>query len=398
MKQRLFFFLAFLFGCWSLSAQAQTAPNSAASVYGVGNVGVDITAASAAKARDQAIAEAQRSAFTQLLQRFGAAPSAGANLGDNDLATLVQNFEVRDERTSSVRYLGRFFVQFRPTAVRNFLSKRHVAFNDTQGDPILIIPVTKIGEAPILWQQATPWFAAWTKAAQDGGLVPIVVPSGTPEDQTLFNASDAVLGKVEPIKLLIDNYHTSGAFVAVLNGSTDNPAAGFTIDLQHFGSGFDEGSAVEHIALQGTQDKAAVPQILNQAVEQIRQRIEKDYRDNLRSVVVDNAATSLAGGGNVNDPSLSTPMAAAVNGQTGRMNRLPVTAQFNTLAEWAEMQRRLLASPGVNRVDIASVGHGVTQIELGFTGSPEQIQASVAQQGLSLSQDILSGNWVLKGY
>ena len=36
---------------------------------------------------------------------------------------MVQSFEVQDEHSSSVRYIGTFTVQFRPNAVRDWLGK-----------------------------------------------------------------------------------------------------------------------------------------------------------------------------------------------------------------------------------------------------------------------------------
>src|SRR6202012_495963 len=102
-------------------ALAQTSEDSV--LYSVSDVPVDITADSAAHARDQAIAEAQRSAFEQLLGRLGSDTSLASKLTDNDIATLVQNFEVQNERTSSVRYIGIFTVQFRPAATRDWLAK-----------------------------------------------------------------------------------------------------------------------------------------------------------------------------------------------------------------------------------------------------------------------------------
>ena len=387
MKQRWSIFLALSMILWSCAVFAQNMPSALDQVYKVGDVPVDVTADSAVKARDQAIANAQRSAFGMLLERLGADANVGAKLSNNDLMTLVKNFEVSNEKTSSVRYIGSFAVQFRPTAVRNFLTSRHTAFSDTPGSPIIVVPVMRNGYQAILWEEQTRWYKAWTVAAKAGGIVPIIVPAGTPDDQNMINARDAIAGKVESIKSLVDTYHSDGAVVAVLNGSFDTPAAGFTIDLQRFGTGFDAGSDIEHIAVVGTTDKNAIDGILIQNIKQIRKAIEKEQREehkhNQTQVATD-----------VTDPSQQP---VTVWSDEAPAARMPVTVQFATLAEWADIQRRLLASAGVQRVDVTSLGRGVTEIELGFTGSPDDIRAAVAQHGLRLSQDVLSGRWMLKG-
>ena len=114
-----------------VSAYAQTGDES---VYSVTDVAVDVTADSAAHARDQAITQAQRLAFGQLLERIGVDAAVGAKLSDDDIATLVQNFEVQNERTSSVRYLGIFTVQFKPNAVRTYLSGRGTNFTEERSN------------------------------------------------------------------------------------------------------------------------------------------------------------------------------------------------------------------------------------------------------------------------
>lgn len=379
MKQRLAFLLILTFGLWAVCASAQdTSPD--ASVYNVTGVTVDVTSDSAAKARDQAITDAQRAGFTQLLDRLGAESSAGDKLSANDLATLVQNFEVQNEHVSPVRYIGTFTVQFRPLAVRAYLNSRKATYNDSQGQPVLILPVMKNGAIVSLWdEQSAHWQKLWNDAARAGGIVPILVPAGTPEDKNLLTAADAVAGKTDAIKPLIDKYQVSGAVVATLNGSFDNPAAGFTIDLQHFGGGYDDASDVAHITVTGTTDKSAIDAALMQNINKIRVGIEKDARKSPAP------------------PALASPPAQTWSDEEPPA-RLPVTVQFNTLAEWADIQRRLLATPGIRRVDVISVGRGVTEIELGFAGKPEDIQLALAQHNMRLTQDVLSGQWMLRGF
>lgn len=359
---------------------AQDAPPPNTAVYTISDVAVDVTADSAAKARDQAIAEGQRAAFAQLLERLGVETSVGAKLSDDDLSTLVQNFEVQNERASSVRYIGTFTVHFRPIAVRNFLASRGEKFSDAQSKPVIILPIMKNGNITTLWEEPTHWMKLWNDAAKNGGIVPLIIPSGSPDDKNLLATSDAILGKVEPVKSLIDRYQADGLIVAVLNGSLDNPAAGFVIDLQHFGNGFDDGSDVEHITLIGAPDKNAIDGILLQGIRQIRQKIEKDEKQEQQK------------------RGTEQPTAQQTWSDEAAPNKLPVTVQFATLAEWADIQRRLMATPGVKRVDIVSVGRGATEIELGFAGKPEDIQMAAAEHNLRLTQDVLSGQWMLKGH
>src|SRR5271168_3176188 len=99
MRPLLFFFLIPLMGFLAVPAWAQN-PTPEASVYEITDVGADVTANSAAHAREQAVKQGQRTAFEQLAQRLGADPSVAAKLSDDDIAALVQSFEVQNERSS----------------------------------------------------------------------------------------------------------------------------------------------------------------------------------------------------------------------------------------------------------------------------------------------------------
>ena len=382
MKHHLTFLLVFTLSLWAFSAVAQDAAQPAASVYTVSEVAVDVTADSAAKARDQAIAEAQRSALGQLLDRLGVDSKVGSKLSNDDLSTLVKNFEVSNEHASSVRYIGTFAVNFRPLAVRNFLGSKNAKFDDAVGKAVLVLPVTKDGAKTILWDEPTRWLKAWSETSKNGGIIPIIVPQGSVDDKATINAIDAAMGKVESIKNLIDKYHADAAYVAVLNGSPDNPTAGFTVDLQHFGTGFDDGSDIEHIKLADATDTNAIDGILKQGINQIRHKIEKDEKKKQQEMV---------------QPATPTAAQPLTWSDQPAPSTLPVSVQFGTLAEWADIQRRLMASKGVRRVDVTSLGRGSTEIELGFEGTPQDIQMAVAEHGLRLTQDVLSGQWLLKG-
>ena len=103
-------------------------------IYDVSGIAIDVTSDNAAQARDKAIIQAQRDAFTQLLTKMGAA-SAAAKASDNDIAAMVKSFEVQDERASAVRYIATFAVHFRPSTVRDYLDKRSVSYSETGDQP-----------------------------------------------------------------------------------------------------------------------------------------------------------------------------------------------------------------------------------------------------------------------
>lgn len=114
--QWLFVIALALFGC---------GPALAANPYVVSGVPVDVTAADAATARDQAIVEGQRKAFSMLVEQLVGADQAATIPvpGDSQLSGMVQDFEVESERLSSVRYIGVMTYRFDAASVDAIIGK-----------------------------------------------------------------------------------------------------------------------------------------------------------------------------------------------------------------------------------------------------------------------------------
>ena len=98
-----------------------SSPKSVTNPYTVTDVKIDVTADSAAHARDQALMQAERKAYEQLCARLEA-DSDAKKLSDDDIAGLVASFEVQNERLSAVRYIGIFTIHFNPSAVQRTIS------------------------------------------------------------------------------------------------------------------------------------------------------------------------------------------------------------------------------------------------------------------------------------
>jgi hypothetical protein len=121
-------------------------PALAAAPYVVSGVPVDVTAADAATARDQAIAEGQRKAFSMLMEQLVGAEQAAtiATPSDSQLSGMVQDFEVESERLSSVRYIGVLTYRFDAASVDAIIGK------PTEGTPDVTLGTTPSGPVSTL--------------------------------------------------------------------------------------------------------------------------------------------------------------------------------------------------------------------------------------------------------
>jgi hypothetical protein len=92
-------------------------PARAAEPYVVSGVSVDVTADSAAAAKDQAIADAQRKAFMNLATQL-APGGAIPNVSDKAIGDMVSDFHVEQEKFGGNEYTGTFTFRFRQNPVR----------------------------------------------------------------------------------------------------------------------------------------------------------------------------------------------------------------------------------------------------------------------------------------
>ncbi len=111
------------FGLFAVVSLALSAPALAQMSYTVEGVEVDVTAANAVKAREEALKQAQVKAFEQLaLGALGEQGMSGYTMPDTDtIMALVQDFEVTNEQLSARRYKGVFTVRFRPALAQQYL-------------------------------------------------------------------------------------------------------------------------------------------------------------------------------------------------------------------------------------------------------------------------------------
>lgn len=246
-------------------AQPHQPPAMEDSMLTVTDVIVDKTAANAVVAREEAMGEARRLAFRMLAERH-LSPSAYANLkmpDDMTIATLVQDFEIKNEQLSSTRYVANYTVRFRD-AVRNFISipvmpRRAYDYNapapqpwtgtlqnpamanqqPTGGDMIppaldegsvLLLPYYEnMAGKTVLWEDPNPWRQMWqlSPPRQTNGQHQVVIPMGDIGDISAGSADAVWSGDYTAVEKLRHQYGVGKVVLAVANKS----GAYMTIDM-----------------------------------------------------------------------------------------------------------------------------------------------------------------------
>lgn len=204
----------------ALAVLLRAGPSAAAGfppAYVVADVPVDATAQSSVQAREAARAQGVHKAFRQLLERL-TAKTDWARLpqpSDDAINNLMQDFEVKDEHSSSVRYLASYTYRFSPNGVRKLLRDAHLTVTELASKPVVIVPAMQTGGTTRLWDDPNPWLAAWSAADGKAGLVPWLLPSGDLADVQAFDAPDVAKPTPEHLQALSKNYDGGDVVVAL---------------------------------------------------------------------------------------------------------------------------------------------------------------------------------------
>ncbi|MEJ0063100.1 MAG: DUF2066 domain-containing protein [Alphaproteobacteria bacterium] len=341
-------------------------------LYTVRDVAVDVTAASAAAARDKAIFDGQRAALAQLLERIGADSGFDpAKIDNGKITRLVRNFEITNEKSSRVRYIAKLDVSFRPQAVRNLLDGAGAHYMTTASRPVIVLPVSGVDKRAVLWEERTPWRNACESLLRTESLTPVIIPSGEMSDISAISADDALAGNAKAIEAIAANYNAEFVLVAAFPGGETDPANPLTVIVSRYDANGDNqgqnGLAIPAAPTHEAQLAAAVAQL---------DKLIKQYRAGTAPI----AGHTDGGAAPVFD---------------GQENTLPVHASLASLPELTRLRQRLGAVPLIRRADVTSIKNGGANLQLAFQGNIEQLTEALAQQGLTIGQTP-EGVWQLQ--
>ena len=349
------------------------------SVFTVAHVPVDAEAASAAEARELAIAAGQRAALETLLRRLTVAGTALPAPPEDSIAAMVAGFAIDRELVSTTRYRASLIVDFDPAEVRRLLRESGVAYAETVSKPVLVVAVQRNPGGILLWEDGNRWRRAWEERPPHGGLVPILLPLGDVIDLGTVDAAQALASDADALTALAALYGTSEVAVAVAglsgsaavakpsapaaeNASGDAPAAGRALTLSLLRIKAEESRAVQKtlIGREGESERA----LLKRGTDRVITLLEDDWK----------AANLIR-----------------YDEQRVLRARVPIAS----LGEWVSIQRRLATLAMVASVEIDSLSRSEGRLTLHYHGTEDQLRLALGQDDLDLAPE--EDGWWLRG-
>ncbi|MDH5722633.1 MAG: DUF2066 domain-containing protein [Alphaproteobacteria bacterium] len=336
------------------------------SLFTVEGITVDVTAENSVAARDEALAKAQRDAFTVLAKRMVAEGQVGeVSIPDDDtLNDFVRDFEVTNEKLSAIRYIGTYTFRFREKEISQYFSYSGVRFTNKSSKPLLIIPFFQIENKTVLWEN-NPWLSAWANADLSGGLVPVKVPIGDLMDVSDIDGPRGIRD-VSPIRLnaMLERYNASEAVILI--AMPDRPLA----------------EAKENdIAPAGTLS-VTVYRVDRTQPERVRDLVYDVDNDETRS---DFFKRVVLGIHQLLQVDWKQKTAASILQTRTYEVRLAVVS----IQEWVKIQRNLMGVVGLSDLEIKSMKPKEVHLTFKFRGDVVQLRDALSRNGLDMD---LSGD------
>jgi hypothetical protein len=392
-------FLAF-FMCFS----GHTTPVWAAAnpLFTVENVQVDVTAANALTARNEAFGKAQQEAYKKLLTQLLPAVEAAAMAVPDAvvIAPMIQDYEIIQEKLSSVRYIGTYTFRFKEKSVRKQLALYEGDSANTDviaadGRPLLVLPFYQPGGEPLLWTGPNIWLEAWARSSEMGGIVPMVLPIGDLQDVKDIDDGQAMTFDEQRLQAMVQRYDAAEAVVVIaepdsslrVSGSDSSPAAG-TLSINLYRTDRSLAEFTQSLAVHARPGET-MGQVLDRAVIETQQALRRNWK-NTSPQKIDQVST-------VPDySSQNTPLPFDTRPQESAAYQVPPRPQgnvinarvpFDSFQQWSSTQRMLRRVPGFRQMTIRGLSPREAQIEIIYAGDTASLSTAFKQAGLEIRPD-----------
>ena len=218
-----------------------------------------------------------------------------------------------------------------------------------------MLPVYQSAGQATLWDDPNPWRQAWEQLPAAAGPVRLVVPLGDAGDIAAIDADKALAGDGDALAAIARRNGGDDALVALAapRGPPDRPD-GLDVTIRHYQAGRLVDSHAEPLTADPGESGRA---LLRRAVAAIVADIANGWQNE----------------------------AVAHDDQEGTLTAvLPITG----LDDWVRAKERLASVPAIRKIALMALSRQEATIEIGYSGSIDQLKASLA----AISLDLVRGD------
>ncbi len=346
--------------------------------YTVDNVRVDVTAENAVQAREQAFEAAQIKAYETLSKRLlSAQEREGFETPPlSKISSLVQNFQVTDEKLSATRYSGTYEISFRPHSMGRSIEKTQQAAQPSPRDTskvmansnaqsrakVLVIPVIQKDGRNYIWANG-PYREAWKTLASQTN---VIIPVGDIQDRSAIRDDEVLSYDYNRFRTLLRRYDADQTFIAVTNPqSTSNGAPAAIVKLY-------EAKPSGPLFL----SDMTMPIYTGEMPDDLFMRVAKQSKVAIDSNIIKKPK----------------PIQTATNPVlSGNTENLTAELSFSSIRDWVAIKRNIEKTRGISSLTIKSMTAQSAVVDIVYRGDLPLLAQNFRQQQLMLQSPIRGG-------
>ncbi len=349
----------------AVAAHAAAGPRN---LFEVRNIKVDVVAATANQAREQALADGELRAFQTLLDRL-TLPSDQATtrrFAATEIASATKDFWVSEEKVSTVRYIATLNYEFRGERVRELAAAKGISLVTVVAQPVMVVPTIDAPGGARLWPPGNPWWDAFASLDADG-LVPLVMPTGDAEDAALIDAKGALAVDELRLAALARRHDVLDILVAIARPQAGMMAAGTSEDAAS-----DAAAGPGQLTVEAKRKLTFGP--VSETIETFRSAPGESVRELWKRA----ASATLH--------SVENAWKETNRGDgTGSNGAIAVDLPLRDMKTWLLVEKSLHRLPGVRRVDPVLFSLGRVRVNLFYSGTTEQVATALERAGFSVT-------------
>lgn len=330
-------------------------------------VSVDVTGKDAADARTQAMAKAEISALTDLLEKLappGQASIIVASMDARKISKMVIGTEVLEEKMTGNRYTARLMVSFNGDELSTLITK--VSAQEPEDTPsnvssFMIIPAYTEGNNSMLWEPTNPWLNVWKSVGLEIISGDVIVPYGDTRDNQIVDAkSSAAITYASMVPMTI-RYGVSD--IVVLQAKLlQQPDLMLSVVKRRISRGKTEVNLLNYRAdPQETRDTLLI-------------RAARDIAANLQQ-------------------KKSEEISTAVTVRGGEQNKIMVLASISTMASWTQLRAKLSGLPMIDKIELLAMAPKQVDMVLHYRGDADSLARAITSEKLRLVKN--KDYWVI---
>lgn len=358
-----------------LLALAAPPARGAESLYDVGKISVDTTAANAVAARSIGMAEAEMRAVKTVLERL--VPANGQEqlpeLTREIVEGLIAGVSIRSEQNSTTRYIATLDVSVSEPGLKQWLQENGIPYSEARAPAISILPVAISGDSV---KDDAAWRAAWEGLDVAHSITPATILRARPE-LSLETVKGVLAGDSRALEALQADYGFGPLVIAIGESSG--------------------GKFVTRLA--GNDGVGAINFGRTDTVSGNAEVIRREAAATAFAIIENRWKTSQSG----EQPATEVKFGEGAQEEVPSGGEAPVgevprnvvaVVEFQGLKDWQDIRGRLMNVAGIQALEVNSLSARGASITFDYAGSLDRLQAALDQSGFVF--DERDGTFVLR--